>query len=207
MLDRFDIAYLADFIEPSDLAYFQKYCLGVSEWSDYSDDHYIGNMLSNDSKRNRTYSRLHGHELILDTTLLGLFSKYSKKIQESVHSNYKIILNNEEKYNCFNFYGAGDGVPLHGDEGWPGFINKTPNGFYPITHGVIAYITDNYSGGELVIPWYGKRYKPKAGSLIIIPSGNGNEHLVEPVESGERWIWSTFWAEKDDNTQTAESIR
>jgi len=180
------------------LSYFQKYCSNITEWSNHSEDYYIGHMFSTNTEKNKVCSRLHGPELISDKKLLSLFQKYAVKIKETVQLEYGINLYSETEYHYINCYDVGGGVPLHGDEGWPDFVNTTPNGFSPITHGIIVYITGDYTGGELVVPWYNKRYKTDAGSVLIIPSGNGNEHLVEPVESGKRWIWASFWAEKKE---------
>lgn len=199
MRDRYEVAHLNSFIEMEDLLYFQNYCSNVTEWSDYSEDYYIGHMLcANTKKKNKVCSRFHGPDLISDKNLLILFQKYSRKIKETVQLEYGINLHSETKYNYVSCYDVGNGIPLHGDEGWPNFVNTTPNGFSPITHGIIVYITGDYTGGDLVIPWYNKRYKTEAGSILIIPSGNGNEHLVEPVESGKRWIWPTFWSSHTD---------
>ena len=199
MLDRYEIAHLSSFIETDDLSYFQKYCSNITEWSNYLGDHYIGQMFCTDKEKNKVCSRLHGHELISDKKLLSLFQKYTVKIKETVQLMYGVNLHSETDYNYINCYDVGCGLPLHGDEGWPDFVNTTPNGFSPITHGIIVYITGDYTGGELVVPWFNKRYKTDAGSILIIPSGNCNYHLVEPVESGDRLIWSTFWAETKDN--------
>jgi hypothetical protein len=198
MLDRYEIAHFNSFIETDDLSYFQKYCSNVTEWSNYSEDYYIGHMFWTKPEKNKVCSKLHGPDLISDKKLLSLFQKYAVKIKEAVQLEYGVDLHSEKEHNYISCYDVGAGLPLHGDEGWPGFVNATPNGFSPITHGVIVYITGDYTGGELVVPWYDKRYKTEAGSILIIPSGNGNEHLVEPVESGKRWIWATFWSARVD---------
>lgn len=203
MLDRYEISYLKGFIDNDDLLYFQKYCSEITEWSDISKEHYVGGMLSSNLESKPLYSILHGYELIKDNRIIDMFHKYVEKAAKTINKLYGIEMHLEKDFNCINCYRAGHALPLHGDEGWPGHVLTSPNGFSPITHGVIAYFNDGYTGGDLVVPWYDKRYKPEAGSLLIIPAGNGNEHLVEPVESGERWIWSTFWAEKNDNTQTS----
>jgi hypothetical protein len=206
MHDRYEVLYLEDFIEPHDLAYFQKYCSEITEWSDISKEHYVGGMFSSNLESKPLYSILHGYELIKDNRIIEMFHKYVYKTANIIKEIYGLQMNIEKDFNCINCYKPGHALPLHGDEGWPGHVLTSPNGFTPITHGVIAYFNDVYTGGDLVVPWYNKRYKPKAGSLIIIPSGNGNEHLVEPVKSGERWIWSTFWAVKNDNIKTGSSI-
>jgi hypothetical protein len=51
----------------------------------------------------------------------------------------------------------------------------------------VYYMNDNYSGGEIVFPRFGIRYKPKANELLIFPSTYVYNHSVLPVTEGIRY--------------------
>ena len=56
--------------------------------------------------------------------------------------------------------------------------------------GVILYLNDNYSGGEIHYRDVDVTYKPKAGSVIIHDSSY--LHEVLPVTEGTRYMVTTF---------------
>lgn len=62
--------------------------------------------------------------------------------------------------------------------------------------GFIIYITDNYSGGELVYINKGISFKPKSGTLICHPGTEEYTHGVKNFEGGERIVFSAFVHEK-----------
>jgi hypothetical protein len=50
----------------------------------------------------------------------------------------------------------------------------------------VVYLNDGFSGGDLVFPKAGYRYKPRAGSCVIFPSNLPYSHYVDSVLEGER---------------------
>jgi hypothetical protein len=60
---------------------------------------------------------------------------------------------------------------------------------------ILVYINSEFEGGELVFPQYDLRIKPKAGDMLMFPSGHQYSHYVTPVTGGTRWYFSTFLVE------------
>jgi hypothetical protein len=53
---------------------------------------------------------------------------------------------------------------------------------------LVAYINDDYEGGEIHFPNQNITVKPKAGSLIMFPSQLPYLHEVKPIISGTRYM-------------------
>jgi len=197
---NFEIEYYENFVDKEHLEHLQRYCSGVREFTDVSTFRYVGEMLSTNSSLNDVWSQFHGPELISDPTVQEIIHMYSGKIVGFLEASYNVGVHHEVLHHGLNLYEPGNGVPLHGDSGWGDFKNVTPNGHSPIDFGVIIYITDDYAGGELVFPKRGKTVKPVAGSIVTIPATPDNDHLVNPVKDGKRWIWSSFWSRNENET-------
>jgi hypothetical protein len=63
---------------------------------------------------------------------------------------------------------------------------------HTIEYGIVAYINDDYSGGEIFYPNKDLEYKPMAGDLVIHGSQKDCEHGVKKVISGTRYCYSNF---------------
>lgn len=63
---------------------------------------------------------------------------------------------------------------------------------YEVT--VLVYLNEEFEGGELVFPDYDLTIKPKAGDLLMFPSGHQYRHWVTPVISGTRYYFSSFFS-------------
>lgn len=62
-----------------------------------------------------------------------------------------------------------------------------------IEYAVIMYINDDYSGGNLFFSNLGLEMKPRAGSLLIFPSGEKYLHGVRAPEDGKlRYVLPSF---------------
>jgi hypothetical protein len=57
----------------------------------------------------------------------------------------------------------------------------------------VAYLNDNYSGGELVFPKQNISIKPEEGSVIFFPSIGGFIHDPRPMYGVEKYIIPAFW--------------
>lgn len=53
---------------------------------------------------------------------------------------------------------------------------------------LVAYINDDYEGGEISFPNHNVSVKPKAGSLIMFPSQEPYIHEVKSIISGTRYM-------------------
>jgi hypothetical protein len=57
----------------------------------------------------------------------------------------------------------------------------------------IAYLNDDYEGGELGFPLLDFQFKPEAGDIVMFPSSFMHAHKVNMVKSGCRYVATTFW--------------
>jgi hypothetical protein len=56
----------------------------------------------------------------------------------------------------------------------------------------IAYLNDEYEGGELEFPNYKIKIKPEQGDLILFPSNYAYAHIAHPVTSGTKYAIVTW---------------
>ena len=56
----------------------------------------------------------------------------------------------------------------------------------------IAYLNDDYEGGELEFPNFNVKIKPEAGMLILFPSNFAYAHIARPVTSGTKYALVTW---------------
>jgi predicted 2-oxoglutarate/Fe(II)-dependent dioxygenase YbiX len=82
-------------------------------------------------------------------------------------------------WEAFNFikYGPGQHFMEHHDHGYS----------YNCTVSLVAYVNDDYEGGELFFRLQGLNIKPKAGDLYIFPSNFMYPHQAMPVHSGTKY--------------------
>lgn len=69
----------------------------------------------------------------------------------------------------------------------------TPSHFEINKYAAIAYLNDEYTGGEISFLDHKFEIKPKLGSLLIFPGGKENIHGVKEVISGNRYSVISFW--------------
>lgn len=67
------------------------------------------------------------------------------------------------------------------------------------------YINDDYKGGEIIFMIDDNtenliRYKPKAGDLVVFPSGERYRHGVRTVDEGKKYFIRSFWHYKYDGS-------
>lgn len=82
-------------------------------------------------------------------------------------------------WEAFNFikYGPGQHFQEHHDHGFS----------YNCTVSLVAYINDDYDGGELYFRLQNLNIKPEAGDLMIFPSNYMYPHRAMPVHSGTKY--------------------
>lgn len=82
-------------------------------------------------------------------------------------------------WEAFNFikYGPGQHFMEHHDHGYS----------YNCTVSLVAYVNDDYEGGELYFRLQNMNIKPKAGDLYIFPSNYMYPHQAKPVHSGTKY--------------------
>ena len=82
-------------------------------------------------------------------------------------------------WEAFNFikYGPGQHFKEHHDHGFS----------YNCTLSLVAYVNDDYEGGDLFFRLQDLKVKPEAGDLFIFPSNFMYPHQAMPVESGTKY--------------------
>lgn len=83
-------------------------------------------------------------------------------------------------YEAFNFVkydGAGTHFKVHADHG-PAYVT---------TISIVAYINEEYEGGELYFPRFDLTVKPKTGDVVIFPSTYIYEHASNDMISGTKY--------------------
>ena len=96
---------------------------------------------------------------------------------EDYRKDYNIM---DLKYwEAFNFikYGPGQHFQEHHDHGFS----------YNCTVSLVAYVNDDYDGGELYFRLQDLKIKPKAGDLYIFPSNFMYPHKAMPVHLGTKY--------------------
>lgn len=67
---------------------------------------------------------------------------------------------------------------------------SSPTGRCDCTYGLVMYLNDDFTGGELVYPELDIEYTPKRGSLVIHRAGE--LHGVKEIHSGMRYSMTAF---------------
>lgn len=125
------------------------------------------------------------------TDLLPYKNEFSLNLQElwqDLYDRKKVAVEDYRRKNnvhelryweAFNFvkYGPGHHFGEHADHGHS----------YNCTVSLVAYVNDDYEGGELYFRLQGLNIKPKAGDLFIFPSNYMYPHQAMPVISGTKY--------------------
>lgn len=82
-----------------------------------------------------------------------------------------------EAFNFVKYDGAGTHFKIHADHG-PAYVT---------TVSVVAYINDDYEGGEIYFPRFNLTIKPKKGDIVVFPSTYIYEHASNDMISGTKY--------------------
>lgn len=88
-----------------------------------------------------------------------------------------VVMRYYEVFNFVKYEGTGKHFAVHADHG-PAYVS---------TVSAVAYLNDDYIGGEIVFPRFGLTIKPEPGDLVIFPSTFIYEHSSEPIISGTKY--------------------
>jgi hypothetical protein len=93
-------------------------------------------------------------------------------------------INNLRYWEAFNYikYEPGQHFMEHHDHGFS----------YNCTLSLVAYINDNFEGGELFFRLQGITYIPKAGDVVLFPSNFMYPHQAKVVHSGTKYSLVTM---------------
>jgi predicted 2-oxoglutarate/Fe(II)-dependent dioxygenase YbiX len=117
---------------------------------------------------------------IIQNTTNAIEQLYNNQL---IHKYKQQIKNIESPQ--FLYYNVGGKYDLHNDS--EDFINGTLERVCERDVTILLYLNDDYEGGELELPDWGCKFKPKAGTLIAFPSYIDFSHRVHPVTSGQRY--------------------
>lgn len=98
-------------------------------------------------------------------------------------NKYKQTLNFVEAPQ-FLHYAVGGKYDIHNDS--EDYVNGRLERVVERDLTILTYLNDDYSGGELELPDWGVKFKPKAGTVIAFPAYSEFSHVVHPVTHGER---------------------
>lgn len=96
----------------------------------------------------------------------------------------KFNINGLKYWEAFNFikYEPGHHFMEHHDHGFS----------YNCTVSLVAYLNDNFEGGELYFRLQGLTYVPKAGDVVLFPSNFMYPHQAKVVHSGTKYSLVTM---------------
>jgi hypothetical protein len=119
-------------------------------------------------------------EVVINSIRDGFFAvandfKLSKGIEDS--PRYDPVFG-------INRYSTGSGLGSHAD---------SYDGNMELRFSMVAYLNDNYMGGEIEFLNQGVSVKPEAGSIIIFPSSLPYLHESKPTLSGHKYMCTAFW--------------
>jgi hypothetical protein len=109
------------------------------------------------------------------------FDRQSLAVQDYCH---KFNINGLKYWEAFNFikYEKGHHFMEHHDHGFS----------YNCTVSLVAYLNDDFEGGELFFRLQGINYIPKAGDVVLFPSNFMYPHQAKVVHSGTKYSLVTM---------------
>jgi hypothetical protein len=127
----------------------------------------------------------------MNSNSLGLINEQNKDLYRIHDSAFKAIkpcvddygyywgvgVNYYEAFNFVKYDGPGTHFKVHADHG-PAYVT---------TISVVAYLNDDYEGGELYFPRFNLTIKPKAGDVVVFPSTYIYEHASQDMISGKKY--------------------
>lgn len=105
---------------------------------------------------------------------------------EDFCKSYRLNLTYMEAVN-FVKYSAGEHFDVHSDHGFS----------YICTVSTVAYLNDDYDGGELWFKHLDQKIKPDAGDIVVFPSNFIYAHASLPVVSGTKYSAVTMFDYND----------
>lgn len=113
-----------------------------------------------------------------DAMVTDLFNKMQKEISAILNKNIYDYIGFSSIYRSE----VGQFMKTHHDGG----------GDVKTKYGVVLYLNDDYSGGEIFYPHKGLEFKPEACSLVLHPAHEAYRHGVKEVTSGTRYSMTSF---------------
>lgn len=112
----------------------------------------------------------------LVVSMLTIVNKIDKCVWD-YRDEYSLELNSNQGFSLLK-YGGGGQYFTHVDH-WSGGVDGIRDSCRILS--LVAYVNDDYTGGELEFPVYDVKIKPTAGSVVLFPSNFPFEHMAHPV--------------------------
>jgi hypothetical protein len=121
------------------------------------------------------------HSIKLQEIWQDCFDRQSLAVQDYCK---RFNINNLRYWEAFNFikYEPGHHFMEHHDHGFS----------YNCTVSLVAYLNDDFEGGELFFRLQGINYIPKAGDVVLFPSTYMYPHQAKVVHSGTKYSLVTM---------------
>jgi predicted 2-oxoglutarate/Fe(II)-dependent dioxygenase YbiX len=125
---------------------------------------------------------------IQDKAVRGLVEKYRFLLTQIAGNHYNNIL--YPHFSDLVLWRNGMKMSFHKDDGYQNWEY-----FKARKYSSVAYLNDNYVGGETVIKYENKEYvsKPKKGSVVFFKSNEECLHCVNEIYSGTRYIFANWF--------------
>jgi hypothetical protein len=121
-----------------------------------------------------------GPKDIYNTKLYEMHEKtfnYIKPVADDYGRYWGVGIGFYEAFNFVKYDGAGTHFKIHADHG-PAYVT---------TISIVAYVNEDYEGGELYFPRFDLTLKPKTGDVVIFPSTYIYEHASNDMISGTKY--------------------
>lgn len=139
-----------------------------------------GNTVDSGNWRNRNFFLERSDETV------SLEEKVAKAYSEKIATLSELGAGSQFKgLGPINRTTPGQSLPVHDDMG-------PPEMNLPVAHGLILYLNDDFTGGELYYPGLGLEIAPKRGLLVAHSASKKYAHGVKEVTSGIRYGLTMF---------------
>lgn len=127
---------------------------------------------------------------IADKNVRAVVDSYRFLFTQMVGNHYNKIV--YPHFSDLVVWRKGMSMPFHKDDGY-----QNREYFSARKYSMVAYLNDNYSGGETVIKYEDKEFvsKPKKGSIVFFKSNEECLHCVNEVLQGTRYTLATWFTE------------
>jgi len=119
---------------------------------------------------------LYSHIFFVYDKIFGGIEKAYKHYSKELYPHASQNIKSTEGLLSILKYGTTGYLPEHQDQGVSSRVLST-----------VAYLNDDYVGGEIYFPQIDVQIKPEAGSIIFFPSNFVFSHTVKPITKGFRY--------------------
>lgn len=173
---------------------YMTYCKEIIETAEKSDKWFEATLADSPDHIYRDTTMRSSKNLLISGTTDPMWKGIDEVLADSFHNCVKLYLfrnkfakiTSDTGYEMLK-YGVGGQFDEHVD-----VIPNHPQWGYRRVSG-LAYLNDDYEGGELVFPRREITIKPEAGSLVFFPSDFSYSHASMPIKTGTKYAVVTWF--------------